>query len=440
MPDALLGGGAVLVATVGALVGLGIAFREPAALPALLAGAAMAIFLLAGPQWIVPAFVGLTWAALPGHVFGGLPSPVEVGGLLLLAFALWRALEQLELAGHVLLVMLLLAIPLAASALLSPEGSTVPVKDLRELLFLFIPALCVFGAGSDERVAIALVVVALVLGVGGIFSVLIGPTELFPVLSESSAVVLEPEAPRAAGPFGEPNFYALSMAALTPLALFSVTRGDWRRLLGFATLVAIAGGILAAGSRGAAFAMFFALVAFGVATPNRQVRTAVVATLLAAVALVPLFASQANSSVSRSVGGRESENRIALEMVADHPLLGVGPGGYPGLYRDYARKYGDDPRPTREPHSLPLEIASEQGIVGILGWLTAAVVFLSYVFARKIWSTALGRGLLLSVATYLVGSLFLHGSQVRLLFLLLGLTFACAAQLETTSSARSRPS
>jgi O-antigen ligase len=426
--DATLWLGAVLVAAFAAMVGLGIAFREPAVLPTLLVGGALAIFLVARPAWIVPSFVGVTWAALPGHVFGGLPSPVEVGGLLLLAFAAWRALERPRLAGNVLVVMLLLAVPLLTSAALSPEGSSVPASDLRELFFLFIVALCVYGAGSAERVTMALVVTGLILGVGGICSVLIGPTDLFPVIADVPTAI-EPEAPRAGGPFGEPNFFALSLAALTPLALFVAAKGGWRRWLGLATLVAIAGAIFAAGSRGGAFAMLFALVAFGFTTPNRQLRLAALATVLAGLALVPLFAGQAEDSSARSVSGRETENRIALAMFGDYPVVGVGPHRYEVLYRDYSRDIGEDPRSTREPHSLYFEIAAEQGIVGLIGWGLATVLVLSYVLARGIWRTMLGRALLLSIATYMVGSVFLHGSQLRLLFILVGLAMAYATDL-----------
>jgi O-antigen ligase len=426
--DALVALGAILVATLGALIALGLVFREPALLPLLLGAAAFAAFLLWQPRWIVPAFVGLTWAALPGHVFGGLPSPVEAGGVLLLAFAVWRALEQPRLAANILLVMMLLAIPLVVSGELSPVESSLPTSELRELLFLFIVGLCVYGAGNAERVVTALVITGLILGIGAVCSILIGPSGLFPVITDV-ATAIEPEAPRAGGPFGEPNFFALSMAALTPLALFVAARGGWKRWLGLAALVAIAGGIFAAGSRGGAIAMLFALVAFGATTKSRQLRRAAVATVVAALLIAPFFAGQAESSSSRSVSGRETENLIALAMFGDHPLVGVGPHQYDTLYSSYSRNIGEDPRTVREPHSLYLEILSEQGIVGLIGWGLAAVVVLSYVLSRGAWRTTLGRALLLSIATYMVGSIFLHGSQLRLIFMLVGLAMAYATDL-----------
>lgn len=426
--DAVLTLGAALIAGILALIGLGLVLVRPGILPVLLVAAALGLLMLAQPRWIVPVFIAVTWAALPGRIFGGLPSPVEVGGLLLLAFAAWRALERPRLTANVLLVMFLVSAPLLVSAALSPEGSTVPVGDLREVLFVFIVALCVFGAGSAERVALALVVTGLILGVGGILSILVGPSELFPVITDTTSL-FDPEAPRAGGPFGEPNFFALSLAALTPLALFVYSRGGWQKTLGLATLVAIAGAIFAAGSRGSALAMLFALVAFALSTSNRQLRLAAVGTVLTAAVLLPVFASQAENSVGRSVSGRATENLVAAAMAGDRPLVGVGPGRYETLYRDYSRDIGDDPRSTREPHSLPLEIAAEQGFVGLFGWGMAVLVVLSYTLSRGIWRTTLGRALLLSVATYFVGSLFLHGSQLRLLFILVGLCLAYATDL-----------
>lgn len=423
----VLAAGAVMIATFGALIGLGIIFRKPEALVPLLLIGAVVLFLLSFPEWIVPAFVGVTWAALPGHIFGGLPSPVEVGGLVLLFYAGWRAIQVPRLAGTVLLVAFLLAVPLAVGGLLSPAGTSIPGGSLHELLFFIIAALCVVGAANVERVAMVLTFVALILGIGAVSSILIGPSEIFPVVTDVATAVA-PEAPRAAGPFGEPNFFALSMAALTPLALYVVTLGGWRRYLGFAALVAIAGAILAAGSRGAAIAMVFALIVVGLTTKNSILRWTAVATVLAGLALVPIFATQAANSSERSVEGRATENRVALAMFEANPIAGVGPGQFSNLYRDYSRKIGDDPRPTREPHSLPLEIASEQGIVGIIGWLTAALVVIVYTIRRRVWSTALGRSFMLAACTYLVGSLFLHGSQLRLLFMLIAVALAYGAR------------
>jgi O-antigen ligase len=114
-------------------------------------------------------------------------------------------------------------------------------------------------------------------------------------------------------------------------------------------------------------------------------------------------------------------------MLADHPLLGVGPGNYPTFYRDYSRRIGNDARVQREPHSLPLEIAAEQGAAGLLGWTLMIVGLVGYALRRGVARRPAGRTVLLALATYATGSLFLHGSALRLAYLLIGMLIAVAA-------------
>lgn len=426
-----------MIASVGAVVGIGLVETLPAVFVPMAAAGCLGLLFLGSPGWIVPVFIAVTWASLPGSAFGGMPSPVEAGGLLLAGFALWRATLRPRLAATVALLLALLGLPLLIAALLSPVGMTLPSDDLRELLFLPIAALCVYGARGPERTVTALVVAGVILGIGGIFSILVGPTALFPLATDQEFIA-DQEAPRAAGPFGEPNFYALSLAALTPLALFLIQRGGWQRWVGIGALPAIAGGILAAGSRGAMLAMILALVASAISTPSRSLRLAVAATVVLGVLSVPIFASQADSSATRSVGGRATENRVALAMLEDRPLTGFGPNTYSFLYRDRSRYIGNDTRSAREAHSLPLEIGAEQGLVGIVGWLLAGAVALTYALRRGVRETPLGRALLLAPATYLFGSLFLHGSQLRIPFMLIGLLLAYATEREVAGKSSPR--
>jgi O-antigen ligase len=154
---------------------------------------------------------------------------------------------------------------------------------------------------------------------------------------------------------------------------------------------------------------------------------AVAAAVLIVIAASSLFSAQLKDAQSRTLDGRATENAVALAMFGDHPLLGVGPGNYPKLYRDYSRRLGNDTRVLREPHSLPLEIASEQGAAGLFGWLAAIVGLVAYALRRGVHRRPAGRTVLLALATYATGSLFLHGSALRLVYLLIGMLIALAA-------------
>jgi hypothetical protein len=150
---------------------------------------------------------------------------------------------------------------------------------------------------------------------------------------------------------------------------------------------------------------------------------------VATIPLLVVFSAQVTESTGRDVSGRATENVVALHMFLDHPITGVGPDQYPFYYRDYTRKFGDDPRYQREPHSLPLQIAAEQGIVGIVSWLGVLVLLVRFIFSTGVWWDPLGRAVVTAIGAYFVASLFLHGSQIRLLYVLIGLLLSVGANV-----------
>lgn len=385
-----------------------------------------------GPQppalrWVVPLYLGLVWTLVPASALGPLPSPIEPAGLLLFAWAIWRAPRHPELARATALVVGLLALALLAGWSGSKLWLDAPLEQLRELGFLVIAALGLASVGAVDRTVRVLAVTGLLLGLGALYSVQVEATTLFPVETDPFGI----EAPRAVGPFGEANFFALSLAALVPMQYFAAARGGWWLLIGSSGLVATLGGILATGSRGGLGAALVGLALSVVFTgtlghQRRTLRLAALGALAVAVLLAPTLSAQLEDSARRTVSGRATENRIAFAMFADHPVTGVGPGAYPLLYRDYAREIGDDPRPLREPHNLYLQIMSEQGLAGVLGWLGAAIIVGRAVVRRRVWRSATGQAVLFSMVTFLAGSLFLHGSTLRLLFILTGMALALA--------------
>jgi O-antigen ligase len=396
---------------------------NPEAIDVVIAGSVVAVACLLRPAWIVPTFIALTWMAIPAAAYGGLPSPVEVGGAVLLGYAGWRATREHEVAEPVLIVTALFGFAALGASLASPEGSSVPVKWLTDLAFFVIAGLAVRGAGDVDRVAVGLCAVGAFLSLGAMYSVLVGPTGIF----QLNDAVSGPEAARAAGPFGESNFFALSLAAIGPLAVYMLTGGGWRRGLGIFTMCCLIGGVFATGSRGGALALAAGLICAWLALTARRKRTLVLS-LLAVAALLPLFSAQITSSGERTISGRATENQIAVAMFDDHPVSGVGVDVYPTLYRSYSREIGNDPRQVRAPHSLPLQIAAEQGVLGIVAWLAAGTALVGYVVGRGLWRMALGRAVILSLAAYGIGSLFLQGSQINLLFILAGLVFALGSR------------
>jgi O-antigen ligase/polysaccharide polymerase Wzy-like membrane protein len=414
----LLAGGCTLLAVACTPPFLDRLAPSPRLLPSLVVATVAGVALALRPAWLLPVFVALVWAALGTGAFAGF-SPVDLGVLAFLAVAAGRVVRDPG-SGRIpgLVVAALLAADVLA-ALFSPEPTLGNLP--RELAFLPIAAVVPASMADVRRTAIALTLAGLILGVGAVWSVLRDPIGPFQTVHE----VWTPDErslPRAAGPFGDPNFFALSLAALVPITMAVSTWGAWHRVLGLVATAGAIGGILAAGSRGALLAALVALMLVAVASHESR-RVALVMPLCALLAL-PAFADQVTASQSREVSGRATEMQIGIEMFGDHPFAGVGPTRYSELYRDYARRFGDDPRPTRAAHSLPVEIAAEQGVLGLIGWGVAAAIVVGTVRRRRLWHLTLGRALAAGAITYLVGSLFLHGSDLRLLFLLAGLLLA----------------
>ena len=157
-----------------------------------------------------------------------------------------------------------------------------------------------------------------------------------------------------------------------------------------------------------------------VATARRPLAIlAVLATLLAVGATImpgPI-ADRVQSVVNledETLRDRVAMWRAGLSMIADHPLLGVGPGEVRAWYQHYRRP--DAIRPsTGHLHNSPVHIAAERGLPALGVW-----VWLWVVFFREGWRVlhragrespvrrALVCASLAGVAGFLVAGLFEH--------------------------------
>jgi O-antigen ligase len=125
-----------------------------------------------------------------------------------------------------------------------------------------------------------------------------------------------------------------------------------------------------------------------------------------------------------SVGQRLTFYRETLRIIRDHPLAGVGTGGFPMAYAEKARETGATE--VRNPHNEYLLVMSQNGVIGLL--------FLLYLFWRH-WQLAphlttrlethLARGLLIAIAVGCLFNSFLLDHAEGLLFAwMTGLLFA----------------
>lgn len=271
--------------------------------------------------------------------------------------------------------------------------------------------------------------------------------------------------PRASGTIGDPNTYGQLLLVLVPIGLWALIHG--RTLVerigaGYATFACLAGVVLSF-SRGAylALALVFVLFALHIRLNPRYLLVIVPLIGIMWWMMPPEFSARfgtleellpGNRGVSSEASylGRFVSMRMAVNMFADHPILGVGGWNYGVHYQEYIREDGSPVRDrVTAAHSYYLEIAAEHGLAGLItvgGIILMAASRLR--IAQRLFSGAGDRRmaelavmLQISLAGYLVTETFLPGSYTRFLWLQVSMAvgLACIAR-RSTDRATARPS
>lgn len=277
----------------------------------------------------------------------------------------------------------------------------------------------------------------------------------------------EADAPRIGGPLASPNFFALVLIPVVAMAWSRVTSAAetrFRRTVaggcGLLSLIAMVltfsrgalvglvliGMILVWRSRPSprqwAVLVLIALLTFLVLPENYKGRAAAV------LEFAP-GATQSDES-DPSLRGRTSEVTAAWQMFLDHPVVGVGAGNYETRYQAYAEDIGlESRRVERQPHSLPLEIAAEHGLIGlgVFGLLLWVCLSRLADAARRLRhcgradTASMMEALWLGTVGWLASSVFLQLAYPRIFWTLLALVIsapAVAAEVEADRRARAR--
>jgi glycosyltransferase involved in cell wall biosynthesis/O-antigen ligase len=246
---------------------------------------------------------------------------------------------------------------------------------------------------------------------------------------------------RAGGPFnGDPNSYSqylvVSLGAAVGLAVVA-SRTHRMALVVAAGWIGVA--LLQTRSRSGILAVLMtALVCLFATQSARRIASVLLGSALvlaftplaSASRLGTLLAATDAETADSSVAGRTSEAQAAVGMFVDHPLTGVGFGAYQSEYLHYARRIGLDTRfEARSAHSLPLEIAAEQGVLGLAVWVAMLVFCIVTVRQLRTREPGVGLALALSGGAFIASSLFLHDVHPNVMWALIGLTVGAATWL-----------
>jgi hypothetical protein len=258
---------------------------------------------------------------------------------------------------------------------------------------------------------------------------------------------------RAGGPFGKENRYAQIMVVIFPLALcmFYIAPAKKLKFLALAAAGLILGGIVLTFSRGAFVTLAGMMLITVFLRYIRPMQAIAGVALLVAVVLIALpeyverVSSVGNLSslasgndegareADGSLRGRFAENLAAIRVFFEHPVLGVGPGHYAKFY---SAKYGNEVGTkrlisNRRAHSLYLEMLADNGLVGLLTFMTVA-----FVACRQLWQLRrrlssthpelahIATAILLGIFGYFGTAMFLHLSYQRYYWFLMALAGA----------------
>jgi putative inorganic carbon (HCO3(-)) transporter len=217
--------------------------------------------------------------------------------------------------------------------------------------------------------------------------------------------------------FWDPSIYGryLVVAIVATLAgiLLGGARG-WRLAGLYAVVAATWLGLLLSFSQSSFLALATGVVASALAVWSW--RAAAVIALASALALGVAFAvppvraeilDKSRAGLDQATSGRSGLVRQGLEIALDHPVEGVGVGGFKRAYADRVGLKGKDPQRAAS-HSTPVTVAAEEGVPGLalLAWLlTAALLTMLHGFGQGFTSrVSLAVGL--AILAVFVHSLF----------------------------------
>jgi putative inorganic carbon (HCO3(-)) transporter len=180
------------------------------------------------------------------------------------------------------------------------------------------------------------------------------------------------------------RFLALVMLGATTGVLWTRRRRDV--LIGAVVLLWLWGGLITSFSQSSIAALLLGLAVL--AAWRWDVRgTVYVSIALAAIAAVVVIVAPTSlhiglkgsgGSANNATSGRTNLVTKGLELFVDRPLQGFGPGSFPLEYRQHNKVSSESA--TSASHTIPVTVAAEQGIVGLLLYVALLISAFAVLF------------------------------------------------------------
>ena len=378
------------------------------ALPALLgiAAAIVVVLLLIKPEWGLPLALFAIPFDLLGHVTPD--GSVTVAKLLIgLVLVIWvgRALvlrDQYPLVTLTHPVSLLMIVFIGMNILsfvnvvqLKPAAVFLMRRTNVVVLALLIP-MVLRDRRSWDRALVWMTLASIPIGLFGLYELVTGKPILAFVSyrSQDELLLLSGGQWRIHGTFDDGPFHAIYVVTATSLALSWLLRtaNRWVKVGLCALLLLLFVNLVGTASRGGMIGSVIVLVVFwaGYGGKRRWLLAAGALALAAAVLATALLLPQVPVHRYLQVSSEEDPTTqirlgvydVAIGMIEDHPLLGVGTGQW---LRESHRYYssGTYRSTTYMPHNTYLQVAAENGLLGLAIYLVLLGV-VGYYFLRAL--------------------------------------------------------
>jgi O-antigen ligase len=247
------------------------------------------------------------------------------------------------------------------------------------------------------------------------------------------------------GTFGDPNYLAMDIGLTVPLGVAFITHRSsawlFRAICAIAVVLAVIA-IVLSHSRGGFLGLCTAMAVWAFREKRRmQAIFLGIAFVIGLLLFAPATYWQRNETIREFHGEASAEGRVyawelASKMSTDHPLLGVGAGGFRFAWPLYAS--GAQFKRPLVAHNVFLDVVAELGFVGLFLFLILAggAVGGAFQASRDPNLAWLTRAIAASVTGYLVCQLFLSGYTLSPHLYVL---FAVAASAERITRRRLVP-
>jgi putative inorganic carbon (hco3(-)) transporter len=268
----------------------------------------------------------------------------------------------------------------ALQTLYSPDFS----KSLQNVCFFFVPFSLVYALLRDVRWDKKLLTyVLVVVAAEAVAFVLVGFIEYFTrELFWNDQVIRSNEFHtyfRVNSIFWDPNIYGRYLALVIVLAMAALLWVKEQRA--FALLTALVGvlwlGLVVTFSQSSFAALLVGLAVLAALRWSWRWTLAAVGVGVVLAVVIVLFAGGVSKlspdRLNVDTGGRTSLISGGTDLFAQRPLWGYGSGSFPRAYREHI---ATKKAPVSVSHTEPVTVAAEQGLIGLVAYVTLLVVAL----------------------------------------------------------------